>query len=471
MRTHPWRAAARLIALPVVLVACSESAPVTGEPNAIAARIDSIANARLATGQVAGFSIGVMRGADTVLMKGYGSADLELEVPTPPNAIYEMGSVTKQFTAAAIMQLRDAGKLALDDDLSRHLADYPLQGRKVSIRRLLDHTSGIKGYTEMPAFGELMGRDLPRDTLVKLFGREKFEFEPGALEVYNNSAYFLAGLVIEKLSGMSYADYVGKNLFEKAGMSRSGYCSEKNVMKGKVKGYDYGPDSTLHHKGFLVHTWPYAAGSLCTSVRDLVAWNRALHNGQVLSAASYTDMITPGVLNDGTKLRYGTGLALRNVGGHRLIEHGGGINGFVSASHYYPDDSLAVVVLINSTGPVAADPLAVDVAMSILGRETPKSEVFDGDLATLTGEYTGVSRGQTMRAIVSAKDGTLMFSAGPDRNMITATPEAKPVTLTYRGGGTWADNETHYVFTAGSGAANELRIDTAYGYSILKRMR
>ena len=471
MKHHPWRAAARLVALSLVVAGCQGGGSAPTAASGVVARIDSIAAARLATGQAAGFSIGVMKGADTVLMKGYGSADLELEVPTPAGAVYEMGSVTKQFTAAAIMQLRDAGKLALDDDLSKHLPDYPMQGQKVSIRRLLDHTSGIKGYTEMPMFGTLMLRDLPKDSLVAAFSREKFEFAPGTLEVYNNSAYFLAGLIIEKLSGMSYADYVQKNLFEKAGMASSAYCSEKDVMKRKVKGYEYGPDSALHHKGFLVHTWPYAAGSLCSTVRDLAAWNRALHNGQVLSPVSYTEMITPGVLNDGTRLRYGTGLALRTVGGHRLIEHGGGINGFVSASHYYPDDSLTVIVLINTVGPMAADPLAVDVAMSILGREPAKTETFSGDLNALAGDYVGVSRGQTMRARVAIEGGKPVLRAGPDRNMVTPTPEPKPVILTYLGGGTWADDETHYVFTMSGPSATELRIDSSYGYSILTRAK
>ena len=462
------RASARLVAFAAIIAACQGAGTTTtGSANPLAQRIDSIAAARLATGLAAGFSIGVMKGNDTVVMKGYGSADLELEVPTPSGGVYEIGSVTKQFTAAAIMQLRDSGKLSLDDDLSTHLPDYPMQGQKVSIRRLLDHTSGIKGYTEMPVFGQIVVHDLPKDTLVKLFGREKFEFAPGALEVYNNSAYFLAGLIIEKLSGMSYADYVKKHFFEKVGMSSSDYCSESRVMKKKVKGYDYGRDSTLHHKGFLVHTWPYAAGSLCSTARDLVAWNRALHNGQVLSPASYTDMITPGALSDGTKLRYGTGLALRTVGGHRLIEHGGGINGFVSASHYYPDDSLTVVVLINTAGPMAADRLAVDVAMSILGREPAKTETFSGDLNALAGAYTGVARGERIRATVTAGEGKLLLLVGPEKG--PARPGATTDTLTYLGGGTWANDEAHYVFTMPGATPTELRIDNTYGYSILKR--
>lgn len=466
------RASARLVVLlPALVAACSAGGGNGGAatPTGVAARIDSIARARLATGHIAGLSVGVMKGNDTLAMQGYGSADLELEVATPRHAIYEIGSVTKQFTAAAIMQLRDEGKLALSDDVSKHLPNYPMQGKRVTIRQLLDHTSGIKGYTEMAAFGRLMVHDMPRDSLVALFSREKFEFEPGAQEVYNNSAYFLAGLVIEKASGMSYADYVRKALFDKVGMKDSDYCSEKRVMKRKVKGYELNPDSTLRHKGFLVHTWPYAAGSLCSSVDDLVAWNRALHTGRALPDSSYREMITPGVLSDGTRLRYGTGLALRNVGGHRLIEHGGGINGFLSASHYYPDDSLTVVVLLNTAGFVAPDEIAVDIAMAVLGRNDPKPETFDGDLAALTGTYAGVARGQTMVAAVTVEDGKLVVRAGGDQNVVLPGPPPKPKTLVYRGNGLWMDGEEQHTFTMANGKASELRMDSAYGYYILRR--
>ncbi len=463
-----WRASARLLVVPLAAACASsgEGAVASG----MATRIDSIANARIASGRIAGVSIGVMKGSDTIAMKGYGSADLELDVRTPDRAIYEIGSVTKQFTVAAILQLRDAGKLALDDDVTRHLPDYPTGGRKVTIRRLLDHTSGIKGYTEIPAFGQLMLRDAPKDTLVKMFSTQPFEFEPGELEVYNNSAYFLAGLIIEKLSGMSYADYIEKNLFEKVGMPDSDYCSEKTVVKRKVKGYEYGPDSTLRHKGYIVHAWPYAAGSLCSSVNDLVAWNHALHNGKVVPPASYQEMITPAVLNDGTRLRYGAGLALRNVGGHRLIEHGGGIPGFISASHYYPDDSLIVVVLVNTVGPTGADEIAVDVAAAILGRKEAKTETFSGDLNALAGTYTGVSRGQTIRAVVSVDSGKLVLRAGADQNVVNPAQQPPPLTLVYRGNGTWADGEAHYVFTMSGSKPTHLRVDQTYGYSILGRV-
>jgi len=136
---------------------------------ALVAALDSIARAALKDGRAAGLSVGVVKGRDTLLLKGYGSADLEFDVPTPDRAIYEIGSITKQFTASAILQLVEQGKLSLDDDLSKYLPDYPEQGHRIPIRRLMDHTSGIKGYTEMPGFVAFAMRKLPRDSLVAIF--------------------------------------------------------------------------------------------------------------------------------------------------------------------------------------------------------------------------------------------------------------------------------------------------------------
>lgn len=322
------------------------------DPVRIRAAVDSIAAAALATGRAAGLSIGVVRGRDTIVLKGYGKADLELDVPTPDRAVYEIGSVTKQFTSASILLLMEQGKLSLDDPMTKYLPDYPMQGHVVTIRRLLDHTSGIMGYTEMPMFGGLMMQHLSRDTLVKLISAQPFKFAPGEGLSYNNSGYFLLGLIIEKASGMPYAEFVQKNLFDRVGMRDSHYCSEREIMPRKVKGYEVN-GNRLVLKGYLDHTWPYAAGSLCSSAWDLVAWTQALHGGRVLKPESYRLITTPQPLNDGTPVRYAMGLSNDSLGGHHVIQHGGGINGFLTDLAYFPDDQLTIAVLVNTAGPVA----------------------------------------------------------------------------------------------------------------------
>ena len=416
------------------------------------ASIDSIVASHLSGGRAAGMSVAVIKGRDTLALKGYGFADLEFDVPTPDRAIYEIGSVTKQFTAAAILLLQERGKLSLDDPLTKYLPDYPTQGHTITLRRLLDHTSGIKGYTEVPEFGAFMMRQEPRDSLVAIFSKKPFDFAPGEAQIYNNSAYFLLGLIIEKTSGMSYADFVQKNLFEPAGMIDSRYCSERAVIKRRANGYDMSPTG-LQRAGYLNHLWPYAAGSLCSTAGDLVAWNRAIHGGQILSRASYSELTTPGTLNDGTRLRYAKGLMLHSVAGHRVIEHGGGINGFLSASSYFPDSNVIIVVLVNTAGPVSPDAVVASIAERVLGKVPPPAATasYTGDLKRFAGTYAGVGRGREMLLVVAADSGALSIN--------DARPGAPQRRARYVSGTTFMVGETRYTFIGGGSAPMKLRVE------------
>jgi CubicO group peptidase (beta-lactamase class C family) len=378
----------------------------------VVASIDSIAKAALKGGRAAGMSIAVVIGRDTLVMKGYGYADLEYNYPTPPRAVYELGSVTKQFTAAAILQLQEAEKLALDDPVSKHLPNFPLKGHQLTVRRLMDHTSGIKGYTEIPKFFAIMQRKLPRDSLVELFANEPWDFDPGEAMIYNNSAYFLLGLIIEKASGQSYAEYVQKNLFARAGMADSRYCSENEIVKNMTHGYDAGPKG-LVKAAYIDQTWPFSAGSLCSTAGDLVAWNRALHGGKILSAESYRELITPGKLNDGTPMRYAKGIAVADVLGHRAIHHDGAIPGFLAASAYLPDDDLIVVVLINTLGPVSPVDVSKQIIKRMVGDRRPTYVKLDHPLADYAGSYSGKGRGQSLVMTVVQDSTGLRFMAGP----------------------------------------------------------
>ncbi len=367
---------------------------------AVVRAIDSIVNEPIEAGQVAGASVAVVQGADTILLKAYGFADLEYHVPTPDRAIYEIGSVTKQFTAVAILQMVEAGKLDLDAVFTDYLPDYPADAHGITVRRLMDHTSGIKGYTEMPEFGAIATRSLPRDSLVALFSAAPLDFPPGEAMIYNNSAYFLLGLIIEAVSGESYEDYVRSHLFEPLGMVDSRYCSSNAILERRAHGYDATPDG-LVRKGYIDHTWPYAAGSLCSTAGDLVAWNQALHGdgdgGTTLGADGYRELITPGTLKDGTPLRYAKGLGVLVRGGRRAIGHGGGIPGFLSQVTYYPEEDLSVVVLVNSSGSPGPGALEVAITRTVLGDpEEPQATTYSGSTEVLTGVYRGPGRGREL---------------------------------------------------------------------------
>jgi CubicO group peptidase (beta-lactamase class C family) len=429
----------------------------------LVAALDSAAKAHAAAPLVAGISVAVVRGTDTLLMKGYGQADIEWSVPTPADASasYEIGSITKQFTAAAILQLVEQGKLDLDEDFTKYLPTFDARRHVIPLRRLLDHTSGIKGYTEMPVFGELAMKKLPRDSLVTLVETQPLDFEPGTAQIYNNSAFFLLGLIIEKVSGQSYEEYVRKNLFEPAGMTDSYYCSEGAIRSRKAHGYDAGPGGLIL-KRYLDHTWPYAAGSLCSTARDLVRWNRALHGGRLLKPQSLAAMTTPMPLVDGTPLHYAMGLGVTERAGKRMISHGGGINGFVSDGAYFPDDDLVIVVLQNSTGPRGAGALGSALTGLILGPVPPPQAVpFTGDLNALLGEYAGPARGTHLHMVVTRDGDQLVFTAGGQQN------GARPVHV---GNGVWTAGNARFWFVPSAGRASELRME-AGGHSILPRVR
>ena len=415
----------------------------------LAAALDSAARAHVEHAMVAGVSVAVVRGGDTLLERGYGYADLEWRIRTPQDASasYEIGSMTKQFTAAAIMQLVEEGKLDLDADFTDYLTDFDAQGHVVPLRRLLDHTSGIKGITEMPVFVDLSKQDLPRDTLVSLVEAEPFQFEPGTAQIYNNSAFIFLGHIIERVSGESYEEYVQEHLFDELGMDDSYYCSESAIREHRAHGYDGSPEG-LQRKGYLDHAWPYAAGSLCSTAGDLILWNQALHGGSVVSQASYRAMTTPMPLVDGTPLEYAMGLGVGDRAGARVIDHGGGINGYSSEGRYYPDEELTIIVLQNSTGGQGPRELAAVFAELILGPvPVPVAVDYAGDLDVLVGEYIGPALGTDLRMLVS-RDG--------DQLVFTTRGQANGQRPLHVGNGIWKIGETRFSFDVIADRAVEL---------------
>jgi len=427
----------------------------------VSSAIDAIVEAPIKAGKVAGASVAVARRGGTLVAKSYGSADLELDAPMPADASFEIGSVTKQFTAASILLLAERGKLAVDDDVRKYLPDYPTNGEQITIRHLLTHTSGIRGYTELPEFADLMKLNKPADTLVTLFGGKPLDFKPGEALVYNNSAYFLLGLIIEKISGQSYANFVKANLFDTVGMTGSYYCSETAVHHHHAHGYDT-DKGTLVLKGYISHVWPYSAGSLCSTASDLTAWLAALHGGRVLSPDSYRAMTTPATLADGTRTRYGFGVGVAELAGRRAIFHGGGINGFLSEAEYFPESGLSIVVLLNTAGPVGPSDLAREIENAVLGPARETRPTFTGDLLSFAGVYTGVGRGRpTIVTIAADADKLTMKGAGP--------ASAPPQVLTYRGGDTFGANDTLVTFERQGGRVARLKLDAVFGFYPLTR--
>jgi CubicO group peptidase (beta-lactamase class C family) len=318
------------------------------ESDRITAFVDSLARAELENAPAAALTIGVVKGADTLVWKGYGFADLENEVRATTETVYRIGSITKQFTSSAIMRLVEKGTISLDDPITKHLPDFPLQGHDVRMRHLLNHTSGIRSYTGIgPVFWQKSRLDLTDEELIALFENEPFDFAPGEKYAYNNSAYYLLGVILTKLGARAYGDYMAETMFEPLGLHHTLYCHEKEIVPHRARGYAF-EDGRLWNAAPISMNPPGAAGALCSTIGDLVTWTSLLASGRVVTPASYQAMTTPGTLNGGGKLGYGYGLGVGDLAGHRRIAHSGGINGFVAQLARYPADDLTIVVLANA---------------------------------------------------------------------------------------------------------------------------
>jgi CubicO group peptidase (beta-lactamase class C family) len=247
------------------------------------------------------------------------------------------------------MKLVEQGRVKLDDDLSKYVPQLPLQGRRVTIRQLLNHTSGIHSYTSEPAWQKTWNDVLSPDQIIKFVAADTFDFAPGAAYRYNNTGYVLLGMVIEKATGQKYAKYLEQTIFKPLGLKQTSYCPSRTSDPTFALGYSKAANGTTRAQ-FLDLSHPFAAGALCSTVGDFAKWQRALDGGKVVSPASYALMSTADTVNSGRKINYGFGLVPGVFNGHKTVSHTGGINGFSTAEVYVPDDSLSIVVFTNFDG-------------------------------------------------------------------------------------------------------------------------
>jgi CubicO group peptidase (beta-lactamase class C family) len=289
----------------------------------------------------------VAKGSEILYLGAAGLANLELNVPMRSDHVLRLGSITKQFTSICILKLMEEGKLALQDDLTKFLPDYPTNGKKITIEHLLTHTSGIQSYTNMPGFMENHIRtDMTPSELIDVFKNEPMEFDPGEKWNYNNSGYILLGAIIEEITGMTYAEYVDAQIFKPLGMHQSYYGSNAKLIPNRASGYSNGEDG-LVNAAYMSMTLPYAAGSLISTVEDLFKWNSAVFGGKLVSKESLEKAHTPFILNDGSATNYGYGWLIEEFMGARNITHGGGIFGFLTQGIYLPDEEVYVAVFSN----------------------------------------------------------------------------------------------------------------------------
>lgn len=334
--------------------------------SAMAAAIDRAAQAAIDSGESPGLQVAVFKNGAPVLVKGYGSANLELKVPVANDSVFRIGSVTKQFTAAALLKLQEEGKLSTSDKLSKYYPAYP-RAADVTLAQMLHHTSGLHSYTDDEAIIQREAAvTLTTDQWVERFARmpKTQDFEPGTGWTYSNTAYFLLGGVVEKVEGKPLATVLEDRFFTPLGMTQTALDDEQEIVPARVAGYDGEGPGKFKNARLISMTIPGGAGAMRSSASDLVKWNAALFGGKVLKPDSWKAMIAPGRLNDG-KLsstampkvdgagpsEYGFALGIAKLEGHTRIGHGGGIFGFNTSLQEFPDDRITVAVIANSIGP------------------------------------------------------------------------------------------------------------------------
>ncbi|MCS3531444.1 serine hydrolase [Chryseobacterium sp. JUb7] len=277
--------------------------------------------------------------------KAFGKANLELEVNMTPDHVFQIGSMTKQFTAISILILEEQGKLNVNDPISKYIKDYP-SGDKITIHHLLTHTSGIKDFTKMKTLSSIAQKDMKPEIMVDFFKNEPVDFAPGEKFEYNNSGYVVLGYIIELISGDSYESFIKKNIFEKAGMTHSYYATDRQIVPKRAYGY-HKKESGYVNKTMISFSIPFSSGSLMSTVDDMLKWQNALSQNTLLTSIESQKAFQKYTLNNGEKFTYGYGWHLKDINGISTREHGGSIFGFKSMGVYIPEQDIYVIGFSN----------------------------------------------------------------------------------------------------------------------------
>jgi CubicO group peptidase (beta-lactamase class C family) len=322
----------------ILLTAATCAAQATSTEN-LTARVDEYLNELVKQNRFSG-SILIARDGHVLMRKGYGMANYETDVPNTPQTKFRLGSITKQFTAVAIMMLQERGKLSVQDSICKYVPECPAAWQPVRIHHLLTHTSGIWNLTNSPDYRKTMSLpSTPTETIAR-FKDKPLDFTPGERFNYSNSGYILLGYLVEKVSGQTYEAFLRENIFEPLKMMNTGYDNPNTVLKNRASGYSM-RTGNLTNALYLDMTIPFAAGALYSTVEDLYLWDQSLYTEKLVKQKTLDAVFTP------FKSNYGYGFAIEKRFGLRNITHGGAINGFTSFISRFPDERATIIVLNN----------------------------------------------------------------------------------------------------------------------------
>ncbi len=357
--------------------------------------IDQIAQQVLTSTGVPSASLAVVQNGKIAYLQAYGDARLDPRTPAASQMRYSIGSISKQFTAAAILMLVEEGKLSLEDPVSKYIPGLT-RANEITIRELLSHTSGYQDYWPQDYVPPLMLQQISAEGIMDRWARKPLDFDPGTKWQYSNTNYVIAGVIVEKVSGMPLLQLLGQRVFTPLGMKSVADTNENNLPPTDPSGYFRYALGPLHPAPKEGKGWMFAAGELAMTAEDLARWDISLIDQSVLKPASYREMETEVLLKNGVGTRYGLGMFVTNVSGHRVLEHGGEVSGFTAENIVMPDDKIAIVVLTNQDAAEAASEIGNQVRSLLIKAQNPQDPKQDELIRKV---YDGLQQGKIDRSL------------------------------------------------------------------------
>ncbi len=383
--------------------------------------IDRYVEAQIKSLHIPGASLAVVRSGKIIKSKGYGFADLQSNSAAKPKTVYEIGSMTKQFTAVSVMMLVEENKISLDDKLTKYFPDAPGWWNQITVRHLLTHTSGIQNHVAVPGFMDIFrtsisGKNFPaREDLLGEFYKLPSEFAPGETWAYDNTGYYLLGLIIEKASGRNYWQFLDERIFKPLGMNSTRNTDMRAIVPNRAAGYGWIGDG-WENRPVLTPFVAFSAGSILSTVEDLAKWDAALYTDKLLKKSSLEKMWSPTPTSDGeaAAFDYGFGWFIEKYRGRRNILHGGGTPGFSSVMHRFVDDNLSVIILTNH-----ADTILDQLPLEIAGMYEPTLK-YSAPTTDPDARRTAKMK-QIMMQLLAGKQDSAFFTRAMNLHLKTAT--------------------------------------------------
>jgi D-alanyl-D-alanine carboxypeptidase len=383
-----------LLCLPVLAPSLVAQTEPTLSPQ-LRSSIDEVARQVLKTTGVPSASLAVVQDGKIAYLQAYGAAHLDPHTAATPAMRYSIGSISKQFTAAAILMLAEEGKLSLNDPVSKYIAGLT-DGNNVTIRELLSHTSGYQDFWPQDYAPPMMLKPITPEQIMDLWARKPLDFAPGTKWQYSNTNYVVAGVIVEKVSGMPLLKLLSQRVFTPLGMTSVADTDKNKLPPADPTGYMRYALGPLRPAGKEGAGWMFAAGELAMTAEDLAKWDISMINETVLKPASYHEMETDTLLKNGVGTHYGLGVSVSNSNGHRTLEHGGEVLGFIAENIVLPDDKIAVAVLTNQDASAAAPNIGKQVVQLLLNAANPNDPKQDELMRKV---YDGLQQGKIDRSL------------------------------------------------------------------------